>query len=278
MSVATNPPAPPGYRQPLHLALTARASDDYRVAGRFAHGFAKGKLGRDPLFIDMLRHGVFPAEGRFLDLGCGQAVFAAWLLAAQELAQAGQWPPGWRQPPRVTSLLGLELMPSDVARANAALARFAPRVAIQQGDITQAPFPACEVVTILDVLHYFDHDRQRDVLTRVHRALTPGGVLVARVGDAAAGWRFELSRQVDQWVTCVMSPLPFRTSDAVVADTPAISATCRRVAGFPTGLSMFRTPPPLVEITFYTRPPQGQGRCGPPFRQTASVLTNPLRD
>jgi SAM-dependent methyltransferase len=197
---------PEGYRRPLHLALTARASEGYRAAGRFAHGFARGKLGRDPLFIDMLRHGVFPSEGRFLDLGCGQAVFAAWLLAAQEMADAGQWPAGWPPPPRVINLLGLELMPSDVARAHAALARFAPRVTIRQGDVTREEFAPCEVVTILDVLHYFDHDRQRDVLTRVHRALTagaPGGVLVARVGDAAAGWRFELSRKVDQVVTFV---------------------------------------------------------------------------
>ncbi len=195
--------APRGYRQPLHLALTRHASNWYRPAGRFAHGFAKGKLGLDPLFIDMLRHGVFPQQGRFLDLGCGQAVFAAWLLAAQEMAQQRQWPANWPQPPQVQQFLGLELMPSDVARARAALGQFAPRVSIEQGDITLATFPPCEVVTILDVLHYFDHDKQRDVLTRVHQALTPGGVLVVRVGDGEAGWRFEFSRKVDQWVTLV---------------------------------------------------------------------------
>ena len=196
-------PAPEGYRQALHLQLTEHASHWYRPAGRFAHGFAKGKLGRDPLFIDMLRHSVFPARGRFVDLGCGQAVFAAWLQAAQDVAQQGQWPANWPQPPQVDSLLGLELMPSDVARANQALGHLAPRVRIAQGDITSTPFPACEVVTILDVLHYFDHARQLDVLRRIHQALTPGGVLVARVGDAAGGWRFEFSRKVDQLVTWV---------------------------------------------------------------------------
>ena len=135
MNQALTQTAPEGYRQALHLSLTERASNWYRPAGRFAHGFAKGKLGRDPLFIDMLRHGVFPARGRFLDLGCGQAVFAAWLQAAQDEAQQGRWPANWPQPPQVDSLLGLELMPFDVARANEALGHLAPRVTIAQGDI-----------------------------------------------------------------------------------------------------------------------------------------------
>ena len=130
-------------------------------------------------------------------------MFAAWLQAAQDEAQQGRWPANWPQPPQVDSLLGLELMPSDVARANEALGHLAPRVTIAQGDITSTPFPDCEVVTILDVLHYFDRERQQDVLRRIHHALTPGGVLVARVGDAAGGWRCELSRKVDQMVTWV---------------------------------------------------------------------------
>ncbi|ARU04983.1 hypothetical protein CCO03_10075 [Comamonas serinivorans] len=245
--------APRGYRQPLHLALTEQASDWYRAGGRFAHGFAKGKLGRDPLFIDMLRHGMFPAKGRFLDLGCGQAVFAAWLLAAQAHADAGRWPADWPPPPQVTQLLGLELMPSDVARAHAALAQFSPRIVIEQGDVTQAAFPACEVVTILDVLHYFDHNRQRDVLTRVHQALTPGGVLVARVGDAAAGWRFELSRKVDQWVTFVRGHGWSQLHCRSVADWQALLQDI----GFEVQVMASVGGPPFANTFLVARRPQG---------------------
>ena len=193
---------PAGYHTPLHRQLADTASDRYRSGGRFSHGFARGKLWTDPLFIDLLRHGVLPARGRFLDLGCGQAVFAAWLLAAQDKAAAGQWPQGWPQPPQVESLVGYELMPSDVGRAQQALAG-AQGIDIRQANVITEPFPQVEAVTILDVLHYFDEAAQAAVLRKVRECLTPGGVLVARVGDAGSGWRFELSRRVDQAVTWV---------------------------------------------------------------------------
>ena len=60
-----------------------------------------------------------------------------------------------------------------------------------------------DVITIFDVLHYFGPAGQDDVLARIRAALRPGGVLVARVGDAAGGLRFSLSRWVDQAVTFV---------------------------------------------------------------------------
>ena len=61
----------------LPHALWHAASERYRRAGRFAWHFARGKLGMDPLFIDLLRLGLLPAHGRFLGLGCGQAVQVA---------------------------------------------------------------------------------------------------------------------------------------------------------------------------------------------------------
>jgi hypothetical protein len=45
------------------------------------------------------------------------------------MAEAGQWPAAWPSPPRVLGLQGLELMPSDVARAQAAFAG-EPRVQV----------------------------------------------------------------------------------------------------------------------------------------------------
>ena len=180
-----------------------RSGHNNHVKGsRFAYHFARGKLGIDPLFIDLLRLGVLPAQGRFLDLGCGQAVFAAWLLAARQAYEAGNWPAGWAPPPVVHSLHGLELMPRDVARAQAALAD-EPRVRIELGDICQAAFESVDVITIFDVLHYFGPAAQDDVLRRIRAALPPGGLFVARVGDASGGLRFSLSRWVDQIVTFV---------------------------------------------------------------------------
>ncbi len=204
MTAHTDDPAVLRYsgQRALHRALVDIASTRYRSGSRFAYHFARGKLGIDPLFIDLLRLGELPAQGRFLDLGCGQAVFAAWLLAAREQFEAGRWPAGWVPPPLVESLHGLELMPRDVARAQAALADEA-RVRIECGDICQTQFEKVDVITIFDVLHYFGYASQDEVLGRIRAALRPGGLLVARVGDAAGGLRFSLSRWVDQAVTFV---------------------------------------------------------------------------
>ena len=197
---------PPAHRamasKELHRRLVDLASARYRPGSRFAYHFARGKLGIDPLFIDLLRLGVLPERGRFLDLGCGQAVFAAWLLAARQSYDAGVWPAGWAPAPLVQSLHGLELMPSDVARAQAAF-QGEDSVRIEVGDICKTGFEQVDAVTIFDVLHYFGPAAQDDVLRRMRAALNPGGVLVARVGDAAGGLRFSLSRWVDQIGTFV---------------------------------------------------------------------------
>ena len=206
-------PAAGGHRAPapgsapvraLQRQLVDLASARYRDKGRFAYHFSRGKLGGDPMFIELLRLGAFTrqrARGtRFLDLGCGQAVFASWVMAARTLADQGRWPADWPEPPHVESLRALELMPADVARGQAGFSD-EPRVRVEQGDICQADFGQVDVVTILDVIHYLPVAAQDDVLRRIRAALTPGGVLVMRVGDAAAGWPYQLSRRADQAIT-----------------------------------------------------------------------------
>ena len=178
--------------------LVDAAAAPYRPAGRFAWHFARGKLAGDPAFAGLLQFGLIPARARVLDLGCGQGLLASWLLAAQRSHAAGNWPQAWPAPPQTTALRGVELMACDVSRANAALgdaARF------EQGDIRSAPFGNADAVVILDVLHYIDRPAQDVVLRRVRDALTPGGVLLLRVGDAAAGLPFRISNWVDFIVT-----------------------------------------------------------------------------
>jgi SAM-dependent methyltransferase len=186
--------------------LLDAASAAYRPAGRFAYHFARGKLGGDPIFRSLLRQGLIPDRARILDLGCGQAVFAAWLLAARRLHDDGRWASDWPVPPRIACLRGIELMPRDVARARAALAALGPEaavVAIEQGDICTSDFGRADVVTLLDVLHYLDFAAQEAVLRRVHAALVPGGRLITRIGDADAGLPFRISNWVDHAVTFV---------------------------------------------------------------------------
>ena len=243
--------APQAYHGRLHRALMTRASHRYRTGGRFSHGFARGKLWTDPLFIDLLRHGLLPSSGRLLDLGCGQAVLAAWLLAAEQQQAAGGWPDGWPAAPRLSALTCMELMPADVARAQQALAD-APQVDVRQANIITTPFPQVEVVTILDVLHYFDRQAQHQVLSKIRDCLTPGGRLVARVGNAGSGWRFELSRRVDQVVTTVRG---HRWSD-LYTQSAADWARDFQALGFETEVLASKGGPPFANTFVIGRLPE----------------------
>jgi SAM-dependent methyltransferase len=187
----------------VHLpsGLLDRAARRFRRADRFAYYYARGKLGGDAIFAAMLREGLLGRAPRLLDLGCGQGSLFALLLAACELADEGRWPVDWPRPPRPLQMRGVELMPRDVWRAHRAFGADHPVVRVEQGDMNDVPLGRCEVVTVLDALHYFDHERQRRVLERIHDALEPGGVFITRVGDVAAGLPFRLSQWVDRVVT-----------------------------------------------------------------------------
>ena len=66
------------------------------------------------------------------------------------------------------------------------------------GDIRTTEFPHVDAVVILDVLHYIDYDEQGEVLRRVRAALSPGGVLLLRVGDESPSLRFRYTLLVDR--------------------------------------------------------------------------------
>ncbi|WP_026687935.1 class I SAM-dependent methyltransferase [Azovibrio restrictus] len=183
--------------------LLDEASLPFKQSGRFAYHYARGKLSSDCIFRELLRQGIFPARGHFLDLGCGQGSLFGWLLAARRLYERGEWPADWAPPPEALSLRGIELMQKDVDRARLAFGAEHPLVRIEQGDMCQADFGQADVITILDALHYFNHQGQQDVLERIRRALPPGGLFLTRVGDAAAGLPHHLCNWVDQAVTFV---------------------------------------------------------------------------
>ena len=181
----------------LRQRLLDRASAPYRASGKFGYHFARGKLGGDPMFLALLQRGLIPDRSRILDLGCGQGLLAAWLLAARQVFDAGEWPAGWPAPAQVAEIRGVDMLASDIKRASKALA--AP-ARFELGDMREADFGQTDVVVIMDVLHYVDRAAQQDVLCRVRDALPAGGLLLTRVGDARAGWGFRLSNWVDRTV------------------------------------------------------------------------------
>jgi SAM-dependent methyltransferase len=65
---------------------------------------------------------------------------------------------------------------------------------IDELDLSVSPVPACDAVLIFDVLHLLSRDAQDRLLANVAQALLPGGLLIVREADAAAGWKFHMVR------------------------------------------------------------------------------------
>ncbi len=172
-----------------------------RGGSRWSWHWARGKLAHDPVFRGLLERGDLPAGARVVDIGCGQGLVASLLQACADQQRAGAWPAHWPARACATAYCGIELMPRDVARAQAALSGLALRPRFVCADMRDAALPACDVVVILDVLHYVDHAAQDALLQRVHDALAPGGRLLLRIGDAAAARGFAASQWVDRIVT-----------------------------------------------------------------------------
>jgi SAM-dependent methyltransferase len=182
--------------------LVDAASAYYRRAGRFAWHFARGKLAHDPVFAAVLAQGLLEGRERLLDLGCGQGLLAAWLLAARECAaDKHRWPQRWPTPPPLRRYRGIEINAAEAARARQAFTA-QPRAALEivQGDIRTVDYGSADAVVILDVLHYIDHHAQQSVIERSRAALPPQGLLLLRVGDQAAGVRAAFSSWVDSAV------------------------------------------------------------------------------
>ena len=179
------------------------ATSPYRKAGRFAWHFARGKLGRDPVFRGLIERGLIGAHRRrVVDIGCGQGLFASLLstLSAMQ-SRPGAWPASWGAAPATVRYTGIELMPKDVARARTSIGHLRPAPEFVCADMCEAELPPSDLVVILDVLHYVDLEAQEGVLRRVREALQPGGRLLLRVGDAASRRGFAISQWVDRTVT-----------------------------------------------------------------------------
>ena len=177
--------------------LLDEATRPYRKAGRFAYHFARGKLGRDPVFRAILEQGLLAGSQHILDLGCGEGLLTAWLQAAARCHDRGSWPQAWPAPIRPQSIRGIELRPPEVMRAQRALGALC---GVTQGDIRTAALGSADAVVVLDVLHYLPAAAQLQMLHRIRAALPPGGRLLLRVGDAAAGLRFRVTQWTDKLI------------------------------------------------------------------------------
>lgn len=184
----------------VRTRLVARLIDDtaalYRPAGRFAYLFARGKLRHDPLFATLLRVGAIPEGARVADLGCGQGLLGAWFASARGARRDDDHDPSRSN---ADSYCGIDQSSRDVARARVAL----PAARIIEADLRlfdMATLGPCDVMTLLDVLHYFEPDAQERLLRGVHAALCDSGALILRVGDGASASATRWANVVDRSV------------------------------------------------------------------------------
>lgn len=147
----------------------------YRRIGRFAEGFARGKMTSDPAYAEVC--GRLEDRGTLVDVGCGEGYL---------LARVRDEKPGW-------DLYGFDHDARRLDQARQAL-EGEERIHLSDGDVRTAPLPRADAITCLDVLHYMPPEVQDDILARLAGALAPGALLLIRDGDAAGGWAASVLR------------------------------------------------------------------------------------
>jgi len=161
----------PALRHELHSALH-RASRRYhklcRPGSLWLWGYAWSKYRLDPAYLQIAA--LIPPASLTLDLGSGLGLLPA-LLA--EMGEA-------------RSAVALEWDRGKVEASQRVMAG-TTSVRILRADVFESEFPACEVIVIMDVLHYFPERLQNALLEKAFRALRPGGRLILRETDARAG-------------------------------------------------------------------------------------------
>ena len=186
-------------KEPEVRDLIEETAYRYLGSGMFHWEFVRGKLRHDPVYLQILRQGLLPSEGRLLDLGCGRGILLSLLLTARDRYDRGLYPEGWPPPP-VLDLHGIETGFKTVSAARAALG---DQARIDIADLRDAELPPSQAVLLLDVLHYLPAEAQEDLFRRIAGALEPGGLLLIRDADAGAGWRFTATRVQER--TCALA-------------------------------------------------------------------------
>jgi len=182
----------------------------YRYQSMAVEQFVYWKLRCDPMFAAL--DSVVPRHGFVLDLGCGYGLATHWLACFTDQR----------------TFLGIDY-DEDKIRVAQRSAPEHPRIRFEPGDILERDYPACDVVLLLDVLHYWTAEKQERILTKARQALRPGGRLVLRDGARAEDAAHGRVHRWEQFATCVGMN---RTKEGLHFQTqPELEAMLRR-AGF----------------------------------------------
>jgi 2-polyprenyl-3-methyl-5-hydroxy-6-metoxy-1,4-benzoquinol methylase len=209
------------------------AAARYRAAGRFAHGFAKGKMSGDPAYATVVER--LPHRGTLLDVGCGEG----YLLALARVARPG------------LALVGVDHDERRLALARRALAD-EPAVELLVGDLRDHDLPQADMITCLDVLHYMPPEQQDAVLARLAATLAPWGLLLLRDGQADGGLRSTLLR----WSETIAVAVGRHHGDGVFFRPARALRGALEALGLEVEVAPCRDGTPFANLLFVARKPQ----------------------
>lgn len=210
------------------------AWDRYAPEGKWAVGFAKGKMSGDPAYAEvfgLLDHGA----GSLLDVGCGEG----YLLAIVR-----------HQRPNV-KLFGFDHDPRRLEMARRVFDD-EDHIDLSVGDIRASALPATDVVTCLDVLHYLAPDEQDLVLDRLAQAVRPGGMLLIRDGETGGGAGSTVLKCAERFAVWIGR----HKGDGVFFRPADQTAERLREAGLQVEVRPCRTGTPFANVLFIARRPE----------------------
>jgi len=127
-----------------------------------------------------------PVQGKILDWGCGHGLLSLAIAL--------------KSPER--EVLGVD---HDVARVKLAqsAAQDLPRLKFAQGTMTTPPGGKYQGIAMIDVMHYFDPETQRRLLTQAFQSLEPGGTLIVREVNPNGGMVSRWNRLYEKIATSI---------------------------------------------------------------------------
>jgi uncharacterized protein (DUF2062 family)/SAM-dependent methyltransferase len=166
-------------RLDVAMGLAARR---YAGAARRFRYYARMKYRMDPCYRAIAP--LVPPGAFTVDLGTGLGMLPVLLGVLGQGRRA----------------LGIEW---DAAKAasGADAAKGLDGIEIREGDALEVTLPACDVIALVDVLHYHPALAQRALLQRCYQALRPGGRLLVREGDRARSGGARFTRLIERVVT-----------------------------------------------------------------------------
>ena len=182
----------------------------YRYQRVMVEQFVLWKMRCDPMFAVL--DSVVPRQGFVLDLGCGYGIATHWLACFTDQR----------------TFLGIDY-DEEKARVAKRSAPEHPRIRFESGDILERAYPECDVVLLLDVLHYWTSEKQQQILNKARQALRAGGHLVLRDGARTEGASHE---RVHRWEKFSTRMGMNRTEEGLHFQSQAELEAMLRNAGF----------------------------------------------